>query len=65
MTKAALGMSAVIFPPFFCRAFASYSAHETSTTNLYLKYNFVSSPGINLDKYQDGLAVFPGENAPS
>jgi hypothetical protein len=62
MTKAALRMSAVNFPPFFCRAFESYSAHKTSTANLYLVYNFVSSPSINLDKYQDGLTFLAGED---
>jgi len=65
MTKAAPGMSAVIFPPFFCGAFASYSVHKTPKTNLYLMYNFMSPTSINLDKYQEGLAVFRGENAPS
>lgn len=64
MTKAALGMSAVIFPPFFCRAFKSYSTHETSKINLYQMYNVVPSPSIYLDKYQDGPTVFRGEHAP-
>lgn len=63
MTKAALGMSAVIFPPFFCMAFTSYSTHEISKTNLYKMHNFVPSPGIDLDKNQDGSTVFRGENA--
>lgn len=64
MTKAALGMSAVIFPPFFCRVFESYGTHETSKINLYQMYNVVPSPSINLDKYQDGPTVFRREYAP-
>ena len=64
MTKAALGISAVIFPPFFCGAFASYSRYNGMRTYLYHLYDFVPPPSIDLNKDQKGPTILRGKNTP-
>lgn len=64
MTNAALGISAVIFPPLFCGAFASYSTYNGLRAHFYQMHDAVSAPSINLDKYQNRSTVLGGKNAP-
>jgi hypothetical protein len=64
MTKAALGISAVIFPPFFCGTFASYSRYGGLRTYLYQMHDLVPSSSINLNKYHNGSTMLRRKNAP-